>query len=119
MDICASRVTWDGRSETAYRTSDIFCLDPKPGVTTDWSRTAPNGKYYMSTWQPKHFKGNETGIYAYDRKSGVFERQISGLRWTNGFCFDPCKNIFYLYDDCDNYATNAYKWDEETGALSK
>lgn len=63
--------------------------------------------------------GNETKIYEYDRKTGAVTQLISGLIWTNGFCFDPRSKIFYLNNACGDYATNAYQWDKKTGSLSK
>lgn len=120
IDKCLCHVTWDGVSPTAVRTDDAFCLDSSfVNIFTDYACTSPNGKLYFVTFNLPSCSANETAVFEYDPKTGAVTQRISGLHWTNGCGFDPCTNTFYLNNDCDDFATNAYQWDYRTGSLSE
>lgn len=47
---CICHVKWDGISPTAYRTKEIYCLDPALGTGTDWGKTSPKGTFHFSSY---------------------------------------------------------------------
>lgn len=118
IDAGISRVTWDGVSTTAYRTADIASIGSPSEYLTDWAKTSPTGKYYFSALNPDFCSGNTTGIHEYDPKTGAVTNRIPNVYWTNGFCWNPCTNTFYLNNDC-TYYTDAYYFDSGSGSLSK
>lgn len=118
MYSCLSYVSWNGKSSTAYRTGDIYCMTVPTSGFIDVSRTSPNGKLYFNTENLEFCNGNQTAIYKYDPKAGGVTPQISNLLWTEGFCFDPCTSTFYLTDNCKS-VVSAYYWNPTSGSLGK
>lgn len=116
---CICRVYWDGRSTTAYKTSEIYCFDPNSGLGPDWALSSPNGKYYFSAYRNGECSVNKTGLYEYDPRTGLTINRITDVSWTNGFCWNPCNNDFYLIDECRDSFVGAYYWNPISGSLSK
>lgn len=112
-------MNWDGRSTTAYITNDIYCTDPLSESWPDWALTSPNGKYYFSVFNSARCSANETGLYEYDPRTGFTINRITDVTYTNGFCWNPYTNNFYLIDECRDSSVDKYYWNFKSGSLSK